>query len=132
MSGFKRNSSRFGGNGGGSNNDRGNGGGERQERSNDRGSDRGSNRGSGNGGGKKYAFTRLGSLTVPKSADDDLKNMILDELKDSEVRLNLTIYPPKGIESINLKRGDIICISFKTGDKDPEFVVGNASVPNND
>lgn len=127
MSGFKRNSSRFGGSGGqgGGSNDRG------SDRGNSGGGNRGGSSG-GRGGDKKYAFTRLGSLTVPKSADDDLRDMILGELKGSEIRLNLTVYPPKGVESVNLKRGDIICISFKTGDKDPDFVVGSASVPNND
>lgn len=128
MSGFKRNSSRFSGNSGGGSN----GGNNRNESR--EASDSGQNRRSGGskGSNPKFKFTRLGSITVPKSSDDEIHDMIHNELKGSDVRLKLTIYPPKGVESVTLNRNDIIVITFKPGDKDPEFVVGNASLPNND
>lgn len=123
MTAFKRNSSRFGGgNSGGS--------GESQNKG-------GSKFGGGNkgGGDRKYAFTRIGSMSVPKSLaekDRDLADTIQSELRDSEIRLNLQIYPPKGVESVTLNRGDIVSLSFKVSEKDRDFVIGHASIPNND
>lgn len=126
MSGFKRNSSRFGG---------GNSEGSSSGRSTG-GSKFGGKSGGSSGGGKKYPFTRIGSLTVPKSLaekDEQFADSIKNELRGSDIRLNLQIYPPKGVEEVRLKRGDIVSISFNVNDKyDKEFVLGHASIANND
>lgn len=122
MSNFKRNSSRFSKNesSGSSNSSKDNGGSRSSSRG---GSDRGSSR--------QYKFTRLGSLTVPKSTDDDLKGMILDELRGSDIKLNCQIYLPKGASSVTLNSGDRLFISFQVNDKDKDFVVGHVLLPNN-
>lgn len=128
MTAFKRNSSRFSrGSEGGSNE----GGSTSGSKSSSGGSKFGANRG---GGDKKYAFTRIGSMSVPKSLrekDGELADTIESELRDSEIRLNLQIYPPKGVESVTLNRGDIVSLTFKVSEKDKDFVLGHASIPNN-
>jgi len=113
MSGFKRNGSSGSGNKSSGNN----GGGNR-------------NSGGNGGGDKKYAFQRIGSLTVPKTTDDELRGMILEDLRGSDVKLNCQIYLPKGSNSVTLKQGDRIMVSFKVSDKDKDFVVGHVLSPN--
>lgn len=126
--GFKRNSSRFGrgsrDEGSKSNRreereDR-DGGDDREERSSRGGRDRGG-RGGKSGGGAK--FTRLGNFTLPKKAGQDEEDAAND-LRDSGLRLNLQIYPPKGVNSVTLNRGDRLYASFETNDKDPDFAYG--------
>lgn len=144
MTDFKRSSSRFsrgssgsssgaasapqrgGSSGGGSRSYGGNsGGGQSQQRSAGRG-----NGGGGQGGGKEFPFTRIANLTIPKSAGDDLAAYIENELKGSEIKLNAQIYLGKGDNELTLKNGDQLFISFRTSDKDKDFVVGNISVKN--
>jgi hypothetical protein len=135
MGDFKRNSSRFnrggdGGSSGGSRSGGGNGGGRSGGYS--RGNSGGNSRSGGdNGGGeKKYPFTRVASLTVPKSASDDMNDYVHAELKGSEIRLNAQVYLGKGDNELRLKNGDMLLISFKVSDKDKDFVVGNVSIKN--
>lgn len=140
MGDFKRNSSRFsrgGGSSEGGSRGSSNGGGSRSggySRGGDnKGSGGGYQRSSGgnNGGGdKKYPFTRVASLTVPKSAPDDMAEYVHAELKGSEIRLNAQVYLGKGDNELTLKNGDMLLISFKVSDKDKDFVVGNVSVKN--
>lgn len=139
MSNFKRNSSRF--SRGGSSNE-GSGSSEgRSSRGSSRGGDSegGSSRSSGRSGGRsgggggngKYAFSRIGSLTVPKKVPDEVYDWIVDNLRgNEEVRLALKIYPPKGVQSVTLNRDDLVVLSFKVSDKDKDFVMGHASIPN--
>lgn len=85
------------------------------------------------GGGKgKSNFTRIGSLTIPKSVDKSLRREIMNNLRDSDIKLNIKVFPPKGVDSIQLDRDDLIVISFRTFEDTPDFVVGNAMIPNND
>jgi len=124
MSGFKRNSSRF------------SKGGSTESSSRDSGSSRASSsrggyEGSNGASAKPRNFTRLGSLTVPKSVDEGLKDMILGELRGSDIKLNCQIYLPKGAQSVTLKTGDRLLITFQTNEKDKDFVVGHVLLPNN-
>ena len=121
MSGFKHNSSRF-------NNSRDSGDAENRERSQNNYSKKADSRPTKG----KSKFTRLGSLTVPKTMDEELRKMIVNELRGSEVRLTLKVFPPRGVETVNLRRNDVVSISFKVFDDEPAFVVGTASIPNND
>src|SRR5690606_3836583 len=137
MGDFKRSSSRFsrGGSSGGSSEGVGSRGGYnrggsrsggRQERS--EGSSEGRSRGDYqgrrySGGQKEFPFTRVASLTIPKSAPDDMADYIHDELKGSEIRLNAQIYLGKGDNELTLKNGDMLLVSFKVSEKDKEFVV---------
>lgn len=136
--GFKRNSSRFGrGNDEGrsssksnSREDRDSRGDDREERSSRGGRDRDrGGRSSGKGGAK---FTRLGNFTLPKKASDDDEDAAIS-LRDSGLKLTLQIYPPKGVNSVTLNRGDRLFASFETNDKDPDFAYGTLFlVPEND
>lgn len=139
MGDFKRNSSRFS-RGGGSEGSApsGNSGGSRSSapRGNSGGGNGGgyqrqsSGGGNSGGGDKKYPFTRVASLTVPKSAPDDMAEYVHAELRGSEIRLNAQVYLGKGDNELTLKNGDMLLISFKVSDKDKDFVVGNVSVKN--
>jgi hypothetical protein len=95
---------------------------------------------SSNGGGyarggskdKSYAFTRIGSITVPKSVGDDVHDFIMQELRGNrDVRFNVQVYLPKGAESLTLANKDNLVISFGVSDKDKDFVVGHLLLPNN-
>ena len=138
MSDFKRNSSRFSRGGGDSENgsERSGGGrsfnrGGKREESNNRGGNGGRSGGRGNNGSKgDFPFTRIASLTIPKSASDDMAEYVEQELKGSEIRLNAQVYLGKGDNELTLKTGDMLLVSFKTSDKDKDFVVGNVSVKN--
>jgi hypothetical protein len=123
--------SRFGGNGGGSgNNSGGNGGGQNRRSGGGYGGNRGGS-GGGNGGQKEYAFLRLGDLTVAKSTVEEQGQEIVENLKDSNARLWLKIYLPKGTNEITLQNGDRVMVTLQKVPKAPDFVVGRASIPNN-
>lgn len=140
MGDFKRNSSRFsrgggsseGGSTGGSS--RGSFKGRSQGSTESSGGSSGGYQrrqsGGGNNGGKEFPFTRIASLTVPKSAPDDMAEYIHEELRGSEIRMNAQVYLGKGDNELTLKNGDMLLISFKVSDKDKDFVVGNISVKN--
>lgn len=124
--GFKRNSSRFGrGNSeergsSSKSNSRDDRGGDREEREERPSRSGGRGRSSGKGGAK---FTRLGNFTLPKSASGDMEDAA-ESLRESGLRLSLQIYPPKGVNSVTLNRGDRLYASFETNDKDPDFAYG--------
>lgn len=133
MGDFKRNSSRFnrGGSEGSSNNQRGSTGGNRSAPQKSEGSGGYQRRsGSSAGGGKDFPFTRIASLTVPKSAPDDMADYVHAELRGSEIRLNAQVYLGKGDNELTLKSGDMLLLSFKVSEKDKDFVVGSISVKN--
>lgn len=120
MGDFKRNSSRF---------SRGGSSSEGSRSSNDsRGSYPNQSRGSGNG--KSFPFTRIASVSVPKSASDDARDFVNKELRDSGLKVTAKVYLGKGDNELNLKNGDLLLIDFATTEKDPEFVVGHISVKN--
>lgn len=94
-------------------------------------SERGSSRSSG-GTSKAYAFTRIGSITVPRSVSDDAHDFIMESLRGNrDVRMNVQVYLPKGAESLTLANKDNLVISFGVSDKDKDFVVGHLLLPNN-
>lgn len=106
-------------------NNRSSGGGNNSNRSYDRG-----NQGGGNaGGGKDFPFTRIGSLTVPKSASDDIA-AAAEDLRGSDLKFNCQIYLGKGDNELTLKNGDLLTISFKVSEKDKDFVLGHVAVKN--
>jgi hypothetical protein len=110
---------------------RGNGGGSKSSGQQSSGGQSNNRSSGGNGGGgKKYKFTRIGSMTVPKTISDELRDMILSELRGSDIKLNVKIYPPKNVESVTLNRDDILVLSFGVNDQDKDFVVGHALIPN--
>ncbi len=134
MSGFKRNSSRFG-RGGGSNS-----GSERGEsRSSGRssgGSSRGSSRGGSSrgegrsGGGQKSNFFRLGGITISKSTSDDAYDWAMENLRgNEELKLNVKVYLGKEVDEMALRNGDILTLSFRVSDKDKDFVIGHLLTP---
>jgi hypothetical protein len=130
MSDFKRSSSRFS-RGSGSNGDSA----QRTEGGASRGSFRSGGRSESrpSSGGSKtqgdFPFTRIGSLTVPKSASDEMADAAF-ELRGSDLKLNCQIYLGKGDEALTLKTGDFLILSFKVSEKDKEFVLGHVSVKN--
>lgn len=151
MGDFQRNSSRFnrgGGNSGGGDSapqgraSGGNGGGggfQRRGGGNSGGNSgggyqgRGQSQGQSNGGGQQqgeFPFSRIASITIPKSAGNDVKDFVDNELKNSNLTLNAKIYLGKGDNELTLRNGDTLLIQFKNGDKDKDFVVGRVSVKN--
>jgi hypothetical protein len=111
MSNFKRNSSRFNRDSGGSS---------------------GSSGGSRSSGGKKEYPPIVGNLLVPKQASDakkDLAHEAAEALREEKVTLNLQINLPKGMETITLNRGDILWLSFFKFKTDKDFVLGHVSLP---
>jgi len=125
MSGFKRNS-RFSSGGGQMQQSSGNSGGSRFS-----GRSGGSSRSEGySNGEKKFPFSRIGSLTVPKSVNDELANVIKQDLKGSEIKLNCKIYLPKETESLTLRSGDTLLVSFQTNENDKDFVIGHLLLKN--
>lgn len=134
MGDFKRNSSRFSRSGGSSEGaaPRGASSGRpaRTEGSNSGGYQRRQGGSGGQSGGKDFPFSRVASMTVPKSASDDTAEFVMNDLRGSDLSLTAKVYLGKGDNELTLKNGDMLLISFKTNDKDKDFVVGHVSVKN--
>lgn len=74
-------------------------------------------------------WVNLGSITPSKKFEDDENYQdICEALKGSEYRLQVKVYLPKDMDSLALRSGDFIQLSFITFDKDPDFVLGHASM----
>ncbi len=135
MGDFKRNSSRFS-RGGAQDGGQSRGGFQRggQTGGNGGGYQRreggSSNADKGGGQQKDFPFTRIASLSMPKSASDDARAYAESELKNSELTMTAKVYLGKGDNELTLKNGDQLLIQFKTTQKDPEFVLGHISVKN--
>lgn len=73
----------------------------------------------------------LGSITAVKKLIDEneLYGEICDALDGSEFSFNLKVYLGKDPDAtLALKNGDFITLKFKKSDKDPDFVLGRASL----
>ena len=87
------------------------------------------------GAGGKRRSTTIGSVNKPKSLTAEKLQLVEDAakaLRDEKVTLNVQIYPPKGVEEITLRRGDVLWLNFFKYDKDKDFTEGHLSMPIND
>ena len=97
---------------------------------------RGGGRSSGgrSSGGSKgkgdYKFSRIGSLTVAGSTQDEYGEDIVDKLKGENYKLWLKVYLPEGSDTVTLKHEEMLLISIGEVKKAPDFVVGTVSVEN--
>ena len=89
------------------------------------------NRGGGtDANGKKFPFSRIASLTVPKKVSDGAYEWIMENLRgNEEIRLNAKVYLPKGVNSVTLSNDELMVLTFKVSDKDKDFVVGHVMIP---
>lgn len=84
------------------------------------------------GSNGKSSFQKIGGLSVSKKTTEKLGDEIKKDLRESGVQLWLSVYPPKGYDTITLKKGDKVLLSLgdvkgKDGKVIP-WVVGNASI----
>lgn len=73
----------------------------------------------------------LGSITASKKLleENELYGEICDALDGSEFSFSLKIYLGKDPDAtIALKNGDFVTLKFKKSDKDPDYVLGRASL----
>jgi hypothetical protein len=119
------NSGKFGGGSGRSS------GGFGKNRNSDDGDDRRSsgrsnNRGGGRGGDSN--LKRVGSVTVAKSVVEQQGDGVIQDLKDSGLKLWLKFYLPKGTNSMTVTNDTKLLINFRENEKAPEFVVADVQV----
>lgn len=75
-------------------------------------------------------WLNLGSITAVKKlleSNDDYAD-ICDALKGSEFSFSLKIFTGDDDKTIVLRNGDYVTLKFKNGPKDPDFVLGKASL----
>lgn len=83
------------------------------------------------GAAKSSKFTRIASLTKPKKhADSELGAYIDSDLRGSPITLNAKVYLPKGTDSLELKNGNMLLVSFNVNEKDKDFVIGHLLLAN--
>lgn len=81
-----------------------------------------------------FAFTRIGSMYPAKSYVENSENAdeLMDDLRDDKAKLWLKVRLPKGVNSVNFKDDDRILLSFQHLEDGPEWVLGSASMENED
>lgn len=82
--------------------------------------------GSNRGDGPK--FISVGDVTVSKSSIEAMGEEVIDQLKDSKMKLWFKPYFRKGTNSLILTRNSKLLISFDNFEKAPDFVVAKVSI----
>lgn len=80
------------------------------------------------------AFLPIGSVTPTKKTDEDLQDFLKGFGDIAEFDMIADIYLPKGQEEVELYSGQILLLTFKTGEKAEEldFVLGTLSIANDE
>lgn len=76
-------------------------------------------------------FMKIGDLTTPRSLEEkdrELADMITENLRGSQVRQNIKVYLPEGVNELVLRPGDMLSVSFSVHEKAPAFVNGSLTL----
>ena len=93
----------------------------------------GSKQSSNSGGGGQSNFSRIGSVTLTKSAAEKLGSKLEEtkaEIKNSELKMTLGFYLPKGVKELTITNDTKLYLSFEEVEGAPEFVLGRILIPN--
>jgi hypothetical protein len=77
-------------------------------------------------------FTRVGSIVAAKSTAEEYGEEFLEELKEMNAKFWVNFYLPKGVKSMTVTNDTKLLLNFRDSDKAPDFVLGSASIAEDD